>query len=128
MYATKLFISSVFCCLTCMINAQKVAPEISEGFKSGNGVVIGKYFAETVDVYVAGSAKTNLTKTLAIAELNQFFKNFPTKNFSIIHNGERDNSCYVIGKLISSEEFRVTIFLKKFGNNYLINQVKIEKG
>ena len=127
MHVTKFFIVGVFCCLTCMINAQKVSPEISDGFKSGNVAVIGKYFAGTVDVYVPNSTKTNLTKNLAINELSQFFKNFPPKSFSVIHNGERDNSCYIIGKLISSEEFRVTIFLKKVGNNYLIDQVKIEK-
>lgn len=123
----KFFLAAAFWCLTCMVNAQKVSPEISSGFKSGNGAVIGKHFAETVDINVLGNAKTNLEKTLAINELNKFFGNNPPKDFSIIHNGERDNSCYVIGKLVASDEFRVTIFLRKVGNNYLIDQVKIEK-
>ncbi|NLZ73991.1 MAG: DUF4783 domain-containing protein [Bacteroidales bacterium] len=44
------------------------------------------------------------------------------------HQGDRNNSAYIIGTLITSNgEFRLNCFLKKTSENLFIDRIRIEK-
>ncbi|MCD7971507.1 MAG: DUF4783 domain-containing protein [Candidatus Azobacteroides sp.] len=129
MKLSRVTLISILFCLSGFMTAQNISPEIINGFKNGNITQIQEYFAETltIDIKVLGINKSNVKKAQAIEELKKFFEAYSTIDFKIIHTGERNNSSYAIGKLITNEgEYRITIFFKKISEQYLIDQIKIE--
>jgi hypothetical protein len=60
--------------------------------------------------------------------MNDFFKKNPPTNFTIIHQGGKDDSSYAIGTLqVENNRFRVYFLIKSKGGASYIHQLRIER-
>jgi hypothetical protein len=60
--------------------------------------------------------------------IGDFFKKYPPHNFTIIHQGGKGDSRYVIGNLaVEGDRFRVYFLVKSQNNIAYIHQLRIEK-
>ena len=127
MKTVKILLSGILVCFTMFAQSQSLSSDISVGLKAGNVKLISKHFAESVDVSIFD--KSNVySSSEAEKELSEFFRANPPKDFTPIHAGERTGSSYVIGRLITETgEFRITCYARKVKENYLINQLKVER-
>lgn len=96
--------------------------------KSGNAKDLAKYFNSNIDLTII-EKQDIYSKTQAEIILKEFFvKNIPS-NFTIMHQGGKEGSKYVIGNLVTSTgTYRVSLFLKLQGVTQVIQQLRIESG
>jgi hypothetical protein len=67
--------------------------------------------------------KKNVAETI----LNDFFSEYHTKDFNIMHQGAKSDAQYAIGNLKTDKgDFRVYILLKKVDQELLIHVIRIE--
>lgn len=104
-----------------------ITPEVSTALGKGDAAKIGTYFAGNVDLTLPGQedvfARDQATKLLA-----SFFAAHPAKSFVVKHRGtSKLNDHFRIGELSTAKGvFRVTFFMKKEGNKFVISQFRIE--
>jgi tRNA nucleotidyltransferase/poly(A) polymerase len=119
-----LIIAGVFLSFN-MLFAQNVS-DVEATFRKGNASILLPQLSDEVD-WIFATDNSTLSKSTFVTTLNQFFKNNPPKDFDIVHNGQRGDSKFLIGKYISSKEtYRIHLLYKKNSNTYLITQVRIE--
>ena len=101
---------------------------ISAAFKTGNAKELSKYFNTNVDLTVI-EKQDIYSKSQAEIILKDFFgKNVPS-GFSVLHQGGKEGSKYVIGNLTTAKgSFRVSLLLKNQNNAQIIQQLRIESG
>ena len=101
---------------------------IVNSLKTGNAKELSKFFNANIDLTLIDKQEI-YSKTQAELILKEFFsKNIPS-NFTVIHQGEKEGSKYVIGNLTTSKgTFRVSLFLKNQDNTQVIQQLRIESG
>ena len=101
---------------------------VVSALKSGNAKELAKYFNTNIDLTLIDKQDI-YSKTQAEIILKEFFsKNTPT-NFSVMHQGGKEGSKYVIGNLTTSTgTYRVSLFLKNQDNAQVIQQLRIESG
>jgi len=108
-----------------MLFAQNVS-DVEAAFRKGNANLLLPQLSDEVD-WIFTTENSSLSKSTFVATLNQFFKNNPPKDFNVVHNGQRGESKFLIGKYISAKEtYRIHLLYKKNSNTYLITQVRIE--
>jgi hypothetical protein len=104
----------------------KIPGGISSAFKSGNASELSKYLNSTVELTLLEKEdfyKKNVAETI----LKDFFAEYTTKDFVIRHQGGQNDSRYAIGNLKTEKgDFRVSFFLKKVDQEFLIHQIRIE--
>jgi hypothetical protein len=114
---------------TCVLKASAidVPQDVITGFSQGKAEMISKYFVSNVELTVDN--KENIySSTQADIILKDFFKKNTAQSFSIIHEGGKAESKYVIGSLKTSQgNYRITILLKQENNKTYIQQLRIEK-
>jgi len=99
---------------------------ISNAFKSGNASSLTSYMDEEVDMAVPGSAK-KCNAGDAVAMLNTFFQSNTPTGFSVLHNADKKDSGFIVGKLpTSGKEYRVNITYRAEGNKAIIQSIRIE--
>jgi len=100
---------------------------IANALKNGSATELAKYFNVNVDLTLLDKQDI-YSKTQAESLLKDFFiKNIPS-NFRVIHQGGKEDSQYVVGKLTTSTgSYRVSMLLKGQGKSILIHQFRIEK-
>lgn len=105
----------------------QVPDDIISSLKSGNASKLAGYFGQNVELVVLDYENV-YSKAQAQQVINDFFKKYPPVNFSIIHQGGKEGSNYVIGNLqVPGEKFRV-YFLVKWQNGVAnIHQLRIER-
>ena len=115
----------LFICFALM--AQNVPVEIVTAFKKGNSVGLKPFLGERVELIIQN--KTNsYTAQVAENSLNGFFSNNKVNDFTVNHQGNRDDSSFVIGTLITQNgSYRVTCFLLREQGEYFIHQIRIDK-
>jgi hypothetical protein len=108
-------------------SAIDIPQEVITGFSQGKAELISKYFGSNVELTIDN--KENIySSTQAEIILRDFFKKNLPLSFSIIHEGGKAESKYVIGSLKSSQgNYRITILLKDNNGKTYINQLRIEK-
>lgn len=109
--------------------AQTNLPDgISNAIKNGNATELTKSFNVNVDLTILDKQDI-YSKTQAESLLKDFFtKNIPS-NFTIIHQGGKEDAQYYVGKLTTSTgSYRLSILIKGQGKAALIHQFRIEKG
>jgi hypothetical protein len=112
--------------LTDVIYAQ-IPSQIVSGIQSGNDVALAAFFNENVEL-VVGSHDDVYSKSQAQQIVAEFFKLNKPKQFSIIHEGGKEDARYAIGSLVTATgTFRVYFLLKIKNNNSYIHQLRIEK-
>jgi hypothetical protein len=109
--------------------AQKndIPNEIISAFKEANANAIAPYLNENVEL-IMPQTDNFFTRQHAKSILSDFFRKNPVKDFSIIHKGTKENASFVIATYLSNTgSYRVSISLRKTGNQSYIYQLRIEK-
>jgi hypothetical protein len=95
--------------------------------QNGNDVSLAAFFNENVELVVE-SHDDVYSKSQAQQIVAEFFKSNKPKQFSIIHQGGKEDARYAIGSLTTATgTFRVYFLLKNKNNNSYIHQLRIEK-
>jgi hypothetical protein len=100
--------------------------EIVNAISSGNAVSLSRYFNTSVEMTVLEQEGV-YSKTQAEMIVKDFFTQNTPKQFKILHQGGKESSKYAIGSLTSeTKTFRITLFFKTEGTQFLIHQFRIE--
>lgn len=117
----------VFLCSTLAAQDQsKIPAGVSIAFKAGNAAELAKYMNSTIELLLLGK-EDFYKKNVAEAILKDFFRDYPTRDFTIRHQGAKNDAHYAIGNLLTDKgDFRVYFLLKKVKDELLIHQIRIE--
>jgi hypothetical protein len=123
----KFYLIIAVLALSISVSKADIPDGIVQSLKNGNAAELTKFFNVNVDLTIFDKQDI-YSKTQAEILLKDFFsKNVPS-NFTIIHQGGKEDTQYYIGKLTTSTgTYRVTIIIKAQGKTSLIQQFKIEK-
>lgn len=109
------------------LSAQDVPVEFVNAFKKGSAQELSRYLGDKVDMVIL-NRPTNADKTTAEKSLADFFNRNKVSNFTVNHQGKRDESSFMIGTLVTSNgNFRVNCFFKRSSGGFLIYQIRIDK-
>jgi hypothetical protein len=116
-----------FICLSSGTQDQsKIPGGISISIKAGNASELSKYMNSTIELLLLDKEdfyKKNVAETI----LNDFFNEYKTVDFTVLHQGAKNDAQYAIGNLKTEKgSFRVYFLLKKVGEELLIHQIRIE--
>jgi hypothetical protein len=104
----------------------KIPGGISIAIKAGNASELSKYMNSTIELLLLDKEdfyKKNVAETI----LKDFFAEYQTKDFTILHQGAKNDAQYAIGNLKTEKgDFRVYFLLKKVDQELLIHQIRIE--
>jgi hypothetical protein len=104
----------------------KIPGGISIAIKAGNAAELSKYLNSTIELLLLDKEdfyKKNVAETI----LKDFFNEYQTKDFTIRHQGAKNDAQYAIGNLKTEKgDFRVYFLLKKVDQELLIHQIRIE--
>lgn len=104
----------------------KIPEGISLALKTGNASELSKYINSTVELLLLDKEdfyKKNVAETI----LKDFFAEYKTRDFVILHNGGINDAQYAIGNLKTEKgDFRVYFLLKKVDQELLIHKISIE--
>ena len=93
-------------------SAREVIDEVGESFIDGSVERLVKYFDERVEITLMGR-RQEYSKAQAQYVMTQFFQDYPSGSFGILHRGTADGVAYALGELRSSTgTFEVNIFVK----------------
>ncbi|MDR3140865.1 MAG: DUF4783 domain-containing protein [Tannerellaceae bacterium] len=107
------------------VRAADITP-ISNAFKSGNASSLTSFMDSQVDMAVPGSSK-KCNGAEAVAMLNTFFGTNKPSGFSVVHNADKKDTGFFVGKLPTSKgEFRVNVTYKLDGDKAVIQSIRIE--
>jgi Domain of unknown function (DUF4783) len=100
--------------------------DIIAALKEGNSGKMAQYFDNTVEVTMPNKSDS-YSKGQAEMIIKDFFSSKGIKNFTVIHRGEKGDSQYCIGNLITRNgSFRTTIYLKQKGDRIVVQEISFE--
>ena len=103
----------------------KIPAGISLAIKAGNATELSKYMNSTIELLLLDKEdfyKKNVAETI----LKDFFNEYQTRDFTIRHQGSKNDAQYAIGNLKTEKgDFRVYFLLKKVDQELLIHQIRI---
>ena len=101
--------------------------ELTQALKVGNARIMSKYLNNSIELGVLENEEV-YSKAQAEQILKDFFFKYKPENFEILHQSGKEDSKYVIGRLITQNgNFRIYFLLKNKGGSFLIHQLRIEK-
>jgi hypothetical protein len=104
----------------------RIPQGISTAFKAGNAAELAKYMNSTIELLLLDK-EDFYKKNVAEVILKDFFSEYQSKDFSILHQGAKNDAQYAIGNLKTEKgDFRVYFLLKKVDQELLIHQIRIE--
>lgn len=108
------------------ITTAQIPDDIIYSLKTGNASTLAKHFSQNVELVVLDSENV-YSKAHAQQVISDFFKKYPPQNFTIIHQGGKDDSSYAIGNLqVENDKFRVYFLIKSKNGVAYIHQLRIE--
>lgn len=124
------FFLAVFCILAGTLAGYSATNEVPgaviDALNTGNANVITSYLNDNVELYVDNKNDV-FSKQQAGKIIADFFNKNSVKGFSVIHKGEKEAACFVIGTLkTTNSTFRVYILTRKNGGKDVIQQFRIE--
>lgn len=131
----KILKSLVLICSLLMLSAVSVKAfpildipdKIFQAMKVGNIDELSKYFNSSIELVVLDKEDV-YSKQQAIQILKNFFVKYKVKNFTLLHQGGKEESQYAIGTLETDQgKFRVYFLVKQKGAISLIHQLRIEE-
>jgi len=104
----------------------KIPAGISLAFKAGNASELAVFLNSTVELILL-EKEDFYKKNVAESILSEFFKQNAVKDFTIKHQGAKNDALYAIGSLKTEKtSFRVYFLLKKTDQGLLIHQIRID--
>jgi Domain of unknown function (DUF4783) len=104
----------------------KIPGEISIAIKTGNAAELSKYMYSTIELLLLNK-EDFYKKDVAETILKNFFNEYKTRDFTVRHQGAKNDAQYAIGNLKTEKgDFRVYFLLKKVDQELLIHQIRIE--
>jgi hypothetical protein len=99
---------------------------ISAAFKAGNASPLASFMDQEIDIAVPGSTK-KCNANEAVALLNSFFQQNKPVNFTVVHNADKKESGFMVGKITTAnKEFRVNLTYRTDNNKAIIQSIRIE--
>src|ERR1035437_2605928 len=118
----------ISCMLICSANlhAQIIPEGIFSALKAGNSKELSKFFNANIELVILDKEGV-YSKTQSEIILRDFFnKNIPN-NYIKLHEGRKDVSKYVIGRLSTSKgQYRIVFLMKNNKGYFCIHQFRIE--
>ena len=103
--------------------------DIESAISIGNAGKLSEFLNTSVEIELPGEQEGIYSKQQTVIILNRFFSKYPPSAFSIVHKGNSAaGSRFAVGDYTtgSDKTFRVTIFIKKHGDAYLIQEIEFE--
>lgn len=101
-------------------------PEIESAFLKANISIMSDQLSSSVDLILPSDDRT-VSKEECVTVVTQFLRSVAPKEFSILHEGSRGDSKFLVGALKAAKGcYRVHFLLKKVSNQFLISQLRIE--
>ena len=120
-----LFLMIIFPCKD--IYSHSSQPQLYSGFQTGNADALSAHFNERFQLIILG-VDYRISKAQATEIMRDFFKKYPPVSFSVLFKGEKKESYFIIGKLVTrSDVFQINIFFRKTDSSNLIHLLEIEK-
>lgn len=122
-------IKVVILSLVLLQSSDSVLNGIESSMKTGNAKELVKYFNEMVELKIDGGS-SNYSRTQAEVVLRKFFQSNPSRGFFYIHKGASTSEGlkYAIGQYTTnSGTYRIVMFLKMEGKQYVIDTLRITK-
>ena len=106
---------------------EAVVKQIESALLHGDVSKISTYFDSSIEV-VTPDTDGVYSQNQASQVLKSFFNQYPCESYEVGHTGNSaGGSKFIIGSYVSNgETFRVSIFLKIVGENYLIQGLSFE--
>ncbi len=105
----------------------EIPNDIIRSLEKGNAKLLSDYFNDNVELVVLDNDNV-YSKAQAKQIVKNFFDSFIPESFTIIHQGGKEGSKYVIGNLKTNNgNFRIYFLLKKEKGKDYIHQLRIEK-
>lgn len=108
---------------------QEVFNVIESAIASGNATTLSQYLGSSVELELPGESEGMYSKQQAQMILKRFFEKNAPASFKIVHQGNSaTGSRYAVGdfKTKTNKTYRVTVYIKKNGENYLIQEIEFE--
>jgi hypothetical protein len=118
---------AVFILTGAMVQPQARIPAgISIAIKAGNSTELSKYMNSTIELLILDK-EDFYKKDAAEAILRDFFNQYQVRDFTVRHQGAKNDAQYAIGNMNTSRgNFRVYLLLKKVDGELLIHILRIE--
>ncbi len=121
-----LFLLTGFCTIGCMAQSAEIPRDITNALSNGDAAELAAYFNDNVEL-VIDNRNDIFSKQQSYGIVSDFFKKNKARSFHILHKGEKESSCFVIGTLkTDNTTFRVYVLTRKNNNKHLIQQLRIE--
>lgn len=109
-----------------LVGKSQIPNEITLSLKAGDAKTLAKFFNTNIELVIEKNEDV-YSKSQAEQLVRNFFKKHKPKRFQLIHNGNKGQSYYVIGKLETNNGmFRVNMLIKQQGKKSFIHQLEIE--
>ena len=108
---------------------QDIFKAVENSFTLGDAVQMEHLLSSSVELELPGEEEGIYSRAQTIAILNRFFERFPPTSFRVRHSGHSASGArFAVGDYLTESErtFRVTIFAKKQGDDYLIQEIEFE--
>jgi len=102
--------------------------EIENAISLGNANMMVNYLNTSIELETP-SSKGIYSRSQAELIIDKFFQKYPPISFTVTQKGNSSGgSRFAVGNYMSTRErtFRVTIFIKKSGQDFLIQEIKFE--
>lgn len=107
--------------------AQDVPVGVVVAFKKGSAQELVPYLGDKVELIIQND-QSNFDRPGAQRMMTTFFLANKVTGFNVNHQGQRNESSFIVGTLNTSNgDFRINCFFKKIQNKYLIHQIRIDK-
>ncbi|MBI1306317.1 MAG: DUF4783 domain-containing protein [Bacteroidetes bacterium] len=103
--------------------------DIEVALSVGNAKKLSDLLSSSVELALPGEQEGIYSKEQTLVILNRFFNRYPPSAFKIVHKGNSAaGSRFAVGDYTtgSDKTFRVTIFVKKYGESHLIQEIEFE--
>jgi len=106
---------------------QDVLKQIETSIKEKNAAQLSKYFNNSLEITLLEYEKV-CSKDQAYLVVKDFFSQKPVTQFKLIHIGGSGEAWYGMGIYeTSSDSYDANVFIKKYGNVYLIDRLRFEE-
>lgn len=123
---TLLWVISCIFFYSVSLHAQSIPDGIYSALRAGNSKELSKFFNANIELVILDKEGV-YSKTQSEIILRDFFnKNIPN-NYIKLHEGGKDASKYVIGRLSTSKgQYRIVFLMKNNKGEFCIHQFRIE--